>query len=97
MSLCVITLSFYSKNSPDESCDILFEEAKWKVLYMLANKTQDPPLKPYPIKDAAKWLAELDGLRRAPSDGAPGGMGTPPRPRVAPNGGRMSGSAPNRA
>jgi hypothetical protein len=72
MPIYIMALSHYSRSCPETSCDILFEEEEWKILYMLANKAADPPDKPYPIRDAARWLARLGGFGGAPSDGEPG-------------------------
>ena len=42
------------------------------VPYNIIHKTKIPPVKPYTMADAIKYLGELGSYKRAPSDGPPG-------------------------
>jgi hypothetical protein len=68
----IMNLNYISKVNPDLPCTILLDEDEWKILYCAANKTKVPPTKPYSIKDVVKFLGQLGGPKRAPSDGPPG-------------------------
>jgi hypothetical protein len=51
---------------------MFLDEIEWKFLYWIAKKTKIPPKEPYPLSEAARYLAELGSYRHAPSDGSPG-------------------------
>ena len=57
---------------PDAPCDLFFDEDEWKILYRVVKRTKLSPDEPYDMADAVKYLGELGGYKRAPSDGAPG-------------------------
>jgi hypothetical protein len=68
----IMALVLCGESYPDLPCDVFFEESEWKILYCAAKKTKQAPDKPYPIRDAVKYLGILGGGKRAPSDGASG-------------------------
>lgn len=57
---------------PDAPCNLLLNDDEWKILYRVVHKTKYAPDKPYSMDDAVKYLGQLGGYKRAPSDGPPG-------------------------
>lgn len=47
---------------------LFFSEDEWKLLFRLAEKTTENPMKPYPLSKAIEYLAILAGRKQAPSD-----------------------------
>jgi hypothetical protein len=65
----ILAMTYFSRILPDVSCNLIFEEEEWKLLYRFAKRTKIPPKKPYSISDAIKYLGILGIGKRAPSDG----------------------------
>jgi len=72
ISVFILNLTHLARISPEEPCSVFFEDDEWKLLYCVANKTQNAPTEPYNMQDAIKYLSWLGGPKRAPSDGPPG-------------------------
>ena len=68
----IMNITHIARIHPQLPCTVCFEEDEWKVLYCIANKTKEPPQKPYTISEAVIYLSWLGGPKRAPSDGPPG-------------------------
>jgi hypothetical protein len=72
VAIYIMALTYSARVDPDASCDIFFDDDEWKVLFCAANKTHQPPVTPYCVKEAARYLAILGSFASAPSDGEPG-------------------------
>jgi len=72
IALFIMTATYIGRVLPDAPCNLMFDEEEWKILYRVVHKTKTPPVSPYPMSDAVKYLGQLGGYKRAPSDGAPG-------------------------
>ncbi len=72
ISLFIMAITFLGRVAPDMPCNLLFEEDEWKILYRIANKTKEPPDKPYSMAEAVRYLGQLGSYKRTPSDGQPG-------------------------
>ena len=72
IALQIMILTFMARTNPDQSCEVYFEEADWKILYKVANKTKSLPATPPTIKDAVLLVAKLGGFLARKSDGDPG-------------------------
>jgi hypothetical protein len=65
----VLSLCYFARAVPDAPCDTFFDEREWKLLFCLANRTDSPPPKPYPLKSAVEFLGQLGSFKHSPSDG----------------------------
>ncbi len=65
-------LTKLGREVPDHPCTIFFQEAEWKALYILVNKTTDLPAKEPTMREAVRMLARLGGFLGRKSDGEPG-------------------------
>ena len=72
IALFIMTVTYMGRVLPDTLCNLFFEDDEWKILYRVAHKTKTIPDKPYSMSDAVKYLGQLGGYKRAPSDGPPG-------------------------
>jgi hypothetical protein len=72
IAMFIMTVTYIGRVLPDTKCDIFFDEDEWQILYQIIHKTKTPPLEPYSMADAVKYLGQVGGYRRAPSDGPPG-------------------------
>jgi hypothetical protein len=72
IAMYIMAVTYVGRILPDTLCDIFFDEDEWKILYRIVNKTKKSPDKPYSMADAVKFLGQLGGYKRAPSDGPPG-------------------------
>jgi hypothetical protein len=65
----ILAMTYFSRILPDASCDLMFDEDDWKLLYRFAKKTKTPPKQPYSLAQAIAFLGLLGVGKRAPSDG----------------------------
>jgi hypothetical protein len=65
----ILAMTYFSRISPDASCDLMFDEDEWKLLYRFAKKTKTPPEQPYSLAEAISFLGQFGVGKRAPSDG----------------------------
>ena len=65
----ILALTYLGRVLPDASCDLMFEQDDWKLLFRFAKKTKISPEKPYSLSDAVLFLGILGVGKRAPSDG----------------------------
>jgi len=72
IAMYIMAVTFVGRILPDLPCDVFFDDDEWDILYRIANKTKTSPDKPYSMADAVKYIGQLGGYRRAPSDGPPG-------------------------
>ena len=72
IALFIMTMTYMGRVLPDAPCNLLLDDDEWKILYRVAHKTKIAPDKPYSMSDAVKYLGQLGGYKRAPSDGPPG-------------------------
>ena len=68
----ILCLTYLARENPESSCEIMFQEEEWKVLYRIANKTSDSPTKAPTIKEAVSYIAKLGGFLGRKGDGDPG-------------------------
>ena len=55
-------LTKLGREAPHHPCTIFFQEAEWKALYILVNKTTDLPAKEPTMSEAVRLLADLGGF-----------------------------------
>ena len=72
IAMYIMAITFIGRVLPDTLCDAFFEEEEWKILYQIVNKSKTAPEKPYTMEEAVKYLGQLGGYKRAPSDGPAG-------------------------
>ena len=72
IAMFIMTVTYIGRVLPDTTCDAFFSTEEWQILYRIAHKTKKPPLAPYSMADAVKYLGQLGSYKRAPSDGPPG-------------------------
>ena len=65
-------LTKLGREVPDHPCTIFFQEAEWKALYILVNKTTNLPAKELTMREAVWMLARLGGFLGRKRDGQPG-------------------------
>ena len=65
-------LTKLAREIPDHPCTTFFQEAEWKALYILLNKTTDLPAKEPTMREAVRMLGSLGGFLGRKSDGEPG-------------------------
>jgi len=65
----ILALTYLGRVLPEASCDLMFDEDDWKLLFRFAKRTKIPPEKPYSLSDAVHFLGILGVGKRAPSDG----------------------------
>jgi len=72
ISVHIMMLTYLSRLYPDLSCELVFSESEWKLLYRVAKRTSVVPERPFSMADAIGFVAVLGGFVGAPSDGPPG-------------------------
>jgi len=72
IALYIMSVTFAGRILADMPCSFLFDDDEWKILYRIVHKTKNPPAVPYSMVDAIKYLGQLGGYKRSPSDGEPG-------------------------
>lgn len=72
IAIRILCITYLSRQTPDASCEEMFDEDEWKVLYCIANKTKIVPDKAPTIKAAVAYLAKLGGFLGRKGDGEPG-------------------------
>lgn len=72
ISMKILHLTYLARICPDLSCDMIFPEEDWQVLYKIANKTKVLPKDPPTIKEAVVMIAKLGGFLNRKGDGEPG-------------------------
>jgi hypothetical protein len=72
IALYIMAVTYMGRIAPDAPCTVFFDDDEWKILYCIANKKKTAPDEPYSMADAVKYLGQLGGYKRSPSDGAPG-------------------------
>jgi hypothetical protein len=72
IAMFIMTITYIGRVLPDTTCDVFFDTDEWQILYRITHKTKIPPSEPFSMADAVKFLGQLGGYRRAPSDGPPG-------------------------
>lgn len=65
-------LTMLGREVPNLPCTVFFEEAEWKALYMLANKTTELPPEEPTLRQAIRVVASLGGFLGRKGDGEPG-------------------------
>ncbi|MDR2720272.1 MAG: IS4 family transposase [Nitrososphaerota archaeon] len=72
ISVHIMMLTYLSRLYPELSCELLFSQSEWQLLYRAAKRTTVAPDKPYSMADVVRFVAVLGGFVGAPSDGLPG-------------------------
>jgi len=68
----IFRLTKLGRTVPDASCEIFFQEAEWKALYIHHTKNPRPPEKPPTLNEAIRIMAKLGGFIGRKGDGEPG-------------------------
>jgi hypothetical protein len=71
IAMFIMAITYMGRVFPDMLCDVFFDDDGWKILFTLV-KDKPAPKEPYTMEDAVKYVGELGGYKRAPSDGPPG-------------------------
>jgi hypothetical protein len=72
IAIFIMNLTYAARLTPDRPCSDFFDKEEWQFLYCMVNRPETIPDKPYSIKEAVKYIAQIGAGRRAPSDGPPG-------------------------
>lgn len=72
IAIRILSMTYIARQTPEESCELFFEEKEWKVLYCMAKNISQAPQQPPTIKEAIACLAKLGGFLGRKSDGEPG-------------------------
>jgi Transposase Tn5 dimerisation domain/Transposase DNA-binding len=67
----VLLLTHLGRHCPEMPCDVVFEEAEWKAVY-LVTQHQVPPQEPPSLDTMVRLVATLGGFLNRTSDGFPG-------------------------
>lgn len=68
----ILCITYLARQEPDSSCEVMFQEEEWKVLYRIANKTPYTPQEAPTMKEAVSYIAKLGGFLGRNGDGDPG-------------------------
>ena len=60
-----------SRETPDLSCNVIFDDQEWKIIYMVGTK-KTPPATPPRLRDIVRMAAKLGGYLGRKGDGLPG-------------------------
>ena len=72
IALFIMAITYMGRALPDMPCNLFLDDDEWKILYRVVHKTKQAPDMPYSMADAIKYLGQLGGYKRSPSDGPPG-------------------------
>lgn len=72
IAIDILIMTWLARAKPDVSCEILFDDDEWKILYCVAKKTKIPPVSPPTVCEAVRFVAILGGFLNRNSDGDPG-------------------------
>jgi hypothetical protein len=72
ISAKLLCITYFARLYPEVSCEEIFEENEWKILYCMANRTRNLPQKVPTIKEAILYIARLGGFLGRKGDGEPG-------------------------
>ena len=65
-------LTLAARLTPETHCDVYFEPAQWKSVWMIVNRGQVAPLESPPLCQFLKMVAQLGGYINKKSQGPPG-------------------------
>ena len=68
----LLCITYVARTNPEISCETVFEENEWRILYCLTKKTKVPPEIAPTAKEAISYLAKLGGFLGRKGDGEPG-------------------------
>lgn len=68
----IFWMTFVSRVSPEESCEVALTKSEWQTLYCYFNEKSIAPDKSPTIHQAIIWLARLGGFLARKNDGNPG-------------------------
>ena len=72
IAMFIMAVTYAGRVTPQTLCDTFMEDNEWKTLYRVVHKTRLAPNEPYTMADVVRYLGQLSGYKRAPSDGPPG-------------------------
>jgi hypothetical protein len=67
----VLLLTHLGRACPELPCNVVFDEAEWKAVYLVTQR-QDPPQEPPSLDTMIRLVASLGGFLNRKSDGFPG-------------------------
>ena len=67
----VLLLTHLGRTCPDMPCDVVFDEAEWKAVYLVTQR-QAPPTEPPSLDRMVRLVATLGGFLNRKHDGFPG-------------------------
>lgn len=67
----VHNITMQSREWPDISCEVIFNEQEWRTIYLMQQKKK-PPKKPPTLRIMTRMLAQLGGFLARKGDGEPG-------------------------
>jgi len=70
----VFYLTKLSRQEPNISCTVNFQDYEWKALYTFVNKSKNLPAKPPTLRELVHMIASLGGFLGRKGDGEPGSM-----------------------
>jgi hypothetical protein len=72
IAIDILIMTWLARAEPDVSCEVLFAEDEWKILYCVANKTKKVSKTAPTVYEAVRFVAMLGGFPARKSDGEPG-------------------------
>lgn len=67
----VLLLTHLGRACPELPCDVVFDEAEWKAVYLVTQR-QEPPEAPPSLDTMIRLVATLGGFLNRKCDGFPG-------------------------
>jgi hypothetical protein len=74
LAVYVHWMTYFSRENPEDSCEILLQEHEWKALDCKINRKSEASKKPPDLNTAIVWIAVLGGYLNRKSDPPPGSM-----------------------
>lgn len=68
----LLWLTYQARQTPDVSCEDIFQPHEWQALYAFVHSTTLLPTTPPTLQQAVRWVAQLGGFLGRTSDGDPG-------------------------
>ena len=68
----LLHLTYLAQNTPDASCEVVFQTHEWQALHAFTYKTNVLPTIPPSLHEATRLVAKLGGFLARKSDGEPG-------------------------
>ena len=69
---CILFATMLARELPDAPATLRLEHAEWEALCCAIQRVPTPPTQPPSLRQAVRWIAQLDGFQARAQDGEPG-------------------------